>query len=146
MTRALVVFHDHGAHILDRFLKPGFRHCFVDIEDGHCWISIDGRVGVPVIAAVAPAEYDLAAFYREQGFTVVEMERGAAATRLPFINANCVGIVKVILGIRAPLVLSPWQLYKYLRRKTDVNSGTGHKARGQASQTARCGNHHEATE
>ncbi len=114
---ALAVFHDHGAHILDRFLKPGFRHCFVAVKDGNCWISIDGQVGVPVIEAVAPTDYDLAAFYRDQGYTVAETTRGTASTRLPFINANCVGIVKIILGIRVPAVLTPWRLYKYLTRR-----------------------------
>ncbi len=117
---AVVVFHNEGAHILDRFLKPDFHHCFVAITDDQCWISIDGRLGVPVIEAVAPADYDLATFYREQeGYTVAETTRGTASTRLPFINANCVGIVKIILGIRAPSVLTPWQLYKYLRRQVD---------------------------
>ncbi len=114
---ALVVFHDHGAHCLDRFLKPGFRHCFVAIDDGHCWISIDGQVGVPVLQAVAPTDYDLAAFYRVQGHAVAETTRGTASTRLPFINANCVGATKIVLGIRAPSVLTPWQLYKYLTRR-----------------------------
>lgn len=111
---AVVVFHDHGAHILDRFLKPGFRHCFVAIDDGHCWISIDGRDGVPVIEAVAPTGYDLAEFYREQGYTVAETERGNTAAWLPFTNANCVGAIKVVLGLRAPSVLTPWQLYRRL--------------------------------
>ena len=113
--KALAVFHQHGCHILDPFLKPGFRHVFVVVETGDYWVLIDSQAGVMTIEMVAPATYDLATFYRAEGFTVVETSQRSQPTRGPFSVANCVGFVKTVLGIRSA-AMTPWQLYKYLRK------------------------------
>ena len=39
----LVVFHDHGCHILDPLLEKGFRHCFAAVQTGDYWVTIDGK-------------------------------------------------------------------------------------------------------
>lgn len=114
--KALVVFHNHGCHILDPLLKPGFRHVFCALESGDCWIMIDSRVGVMVIEAVAPAGYDLATFYRAEGFTVIETNQRSKPLLAPLVASNCVGCVKTVLGIRCAAV-TPWRLYKHLRRE-----------------------------
>lgn len=110
--KALAVFHDHGGHALDRWLKPGFRHVFCALASGEFWIRIDAKAGQPVIEAVAPADYDLATFYRAEGFTVVEMEQRTTPLRWPLMLVNCVGLVKLVLCIKAPLVVTPWRLYR----------------------------------
>ncbi len=117
--RALVVFHDHGeGHILGPYLKRGFRHVFCAVEDDNgYWIRFDAKVGLPEIDVVGGPDINPATFWRDHGFTVLETERGKAVPRLPFINCNCVGMIKIILGIRAPSVLTPWQLYKYMIRR-----------------------------
>ena len=112
---ALAVFHDHGVHILAPWLKPGFKHVFVALRDGDYWITIDAKAGVPAIEVVAPGDYDLAKFYREQGFAVIETQQGAAASRSPLVLANCVGMARAVLGV-STAALTPWQLYKHLRR------------------------------
>ena len=114
--RALVVFRDNGGHVLDLLLKRGFRHVFCAIQDpkGY-WIRFDNLEGLPQIDIVGVPGTDLATFWRAEGFTVIEMERGNEAPRWPLVNANCVGAVKVMLGIRAPFVLTPRQLYKRLK-------------------------------
>lgn len=114
--RAVVCFHNHGCHVLDPLLKRGFRHVFCALESGDCWIMIDGRAGVMVIEAVAPAGYDLATFYRAQGFTVIETNQGSKPLRTPLVASNCVGFVKAVLGIRCAAV-TPWRLYKHLLRR-----------------------------
>ncbi len=111
--KVLAVFHDHGNHVLDRWLKPGFRHCFCAVRTENFWIRVDGQMGPPVIQVVAPGDYDLAGFYRAEGFTVVETEQRNHRAGL-FVVANCVGIVKRVLAISAPFVVTPWQLYKKL--------------------------------
>ena len=108
---SLVIFHDHGAHMLDPFLKEGFRHCFCVIDDGHYQISIDGRAGLPHVEVVAASCFDLREFYAKEGFTVVEVDRGTPP-RLPLTLTNCVGLVKAVLGIQAFGVVTPYQLYK----------------------------------
>jgi hypothetical protein len=114
---ALVVFHDHGCHPLDRFLKQGFRHVFCAVAQGDYWIVIDSMAGRPVVKVVAGTTFDLAAFYRNEGMTVVETE-GGPGIRAPFAFSNCVGMVKAVLGIRAPFRVTPYQLFRFLRRRT----------------------------
>lgn len=113
--KALAVFHGHGDHALSGLLKRGYRHVFAAVQAGDYWVSIDGRMGVPVIEVVAPGDFDLAQFYREEGFTVIETRQQDVPPRSPFAIANCVGMVKAVLCIQSPAV-TPWQLFKYLRK------------------------------
>ena len=113
---AIAVFHDHGGGALRPFLKPGFRHCFAAVAAGDYWIAVDGRRGLPAIAVVAAASFDLAGFYRRLGYTVAPMREAPRPARTPFAFATCVGAAKRVLGIRAPLALTPYQLWKRLAR------------------------------
>ena len=113
---ALAVFHDHGGGWLRPFLRPGFRHCFAAVAAGGYWIAVDGRRGLPAMTVVAAADYDLAAFYRGLGYTVAAMTRASVAARTPFALATCVGVAKRVLGVRAPLALTPYWLWKRLER------------------------------
>jgi hypothetical protein len=114
--KAIVVFHDHGRHWLNRLLKPGFRHCFVAVQSGGYWIEIDARDGLPMVKVQCAADYDLAGFYRDNGFSVIEACQSARPPVGPVSAANCAGMVKAILGLRAPLALTPYQLYRRLSR------------------------------
>jgi hypothetical protein len=112
---ALVIFHGHGCHVLDPLLKRGFRHVFAVVQDdAGFWIRIDSKAGIPEVDVVGGPKDDLAKFWRGHGYTVLELERGTDAPRGPVINANCVGMVKCLLGLRAPFILTPWQLYRRL--------------------------------
>lgn len=115
--RALVVWHGHGSHLLDRFLKLGFKHCFVAVETDGYWITLDGRAGLAVVEIACEAACDLAAFYRGEGFTVVETEQRARVPLTIFVPYNCVGLVKAVLAIGAPWVITPYQLYRYLTKE-----------------------------
>lgn len=115
--RALVVFHDGVRHPLGMLMKTGFSHCFVCIEENGLWIQVDGRDGVPLVHYLAQSDgFDLASFYRDKGFTVVETEQGSSAVLSPLVLRNCVGLVKAVLCIRS-FAVTPWQLYRHLRRK-----------------------------
>lgn len=100
-------------------LKPGFRHCFVCLRDGDYWLLVDAALGVPLIKVLQQADFGLAAFYRELGFTVVETTQNEQPIRCPVSLASCVGVVKAVLAIRAPFVWSPYQLYKHLVKHAD---------------------------
>lgn len=121
-VRALVVFTDDGAHPMARFLKCGFRHCFMAVNDGAFWTVIDAVAGVPFVKVAAASDYDLRAFYECDGKTVLEVSQGTVASLSPFVVANCVGLVKAMLAIRAPLVWSPWQLYRHLEKRNALAS------------------------
>ena len=110
----LVVFHDHGDHFLDPFLKSGFRHVFCAVSDGTYWITVDGRMGLPVIEVVAASTFDLRSFYENEGFTVVAVAKGGPV-RVPYVMSSCVGMVKTVLGVRS-ISVTPYQLYKFIRK------------------------------
>lgn len=115
MPDALVVFHGEGTHPLSPLLKPGFRHCFCAVRHGHYWTVLDGADGLP--AVYVSGVDDLAAWYRDMGWTVVEVERREPVRTL-LVAASCVGLVKAVVGIRSR-ALTPWGLYRHLtRRKT----------------------------
>ena len=77
------------------------------------WILFDPREGCPELRVLAAAGFDLAAFWRGCGFVAVETTvREDAAFALPVMPATCVAAVKRLIGLRAPLVLTPWQLYR----------------------------------
>jgi hypothetical protein len=116
--RALVGFGESAGHPLARFLKPGFKHCFCALlTDRDLWILVDGLAGVPTVRYLTAVDgFDLAAFWREKGYTVVETEQRTRPLRAPMVHANCVGLVKAMLCIRAPLALTPYRLYLHLTK------------------------------
>ncbi len=118
--RALAVFHDRGSGFWVRlFTRPGFRHCFVALDDGRAWIALDARRDGLHVETVAPAAFDLAAFYRRQGCRVVETQAAAARRRyrLP-APVTCVEVARRCLGLPGCRVWTPYGLYRVLRRET----------------------------
>ena len=114
MSRAVVVFHGRRTRLWRRLLKPGFRHCFVAVEHGGYWILFDPQEGRPELRVLAGADFDLAGFYRQCGYVAVETTVRDAAYPLPVMPATCVAAVKRVIGLRAPWVLTPWQLCRRL--------------------------------
>jgi len=110
----LAVFHNGGAGLYAPVLKEGFRHVFVAVRSDGYWITLDGKDGLPWLDVAAPDSYDLAEFYRKQGFTVVEVDHEAQGSWFPFMTADCLGAAKKVLGVQDWTVRTPWQLYKKL--------------------------------
>ncbi|MGE4280568.1 MAG: hypothetical protein AB7G62_13350 [Magnetospirillum sp.] len=115
-AKALVCFCGADSLWWLRLLRPGFRHCFVAIRQGPFWVVTD-PLSHRTIVRLEGLD-DLAAFYRRHHLVVV-------ATRLldpprrpaPWRPYTCVEAVKRILGVQAPWVLTPWQLYLHLTKK-----------------------------
>jgi hypothetical protein len=112
-----VVFSDHTSCAWLRFLRRGFRHCFIVLRAGPLWLACEplkDRLELDVLAL--PAEFDLAAFYGGQGHHVLQGRRLPPRRRRSLAPAplTCVTVVKRLLGIRAPWVWTPWQLYVQL--------------------------------
>ena len=113
----LVVFADHTACPWLRPLRRGFRHCFVAFRAGPLWLACEPlKDRIQLDALDLPPDFDLAAFYGEQGHRVLLGRRPPPGPRRPFALAplTCVTVVKRLLGITAPWVWTPWQLYTYL--------------------------------
>ncbi|MEO3429725.1 hypothetical protein AAFN88_12745 [Pelagibius sp. CAU 1746] len=121
---ALAVFHDRGGGFWPRvFGRPGFRHCFVAVNDGRAWIVIDPCSDGTRISADVAAAVDLAAHYRGLGCTVVETAVAQSRRRygLPWAF-TCVEAVKRILHVHGWWLWTPYQLYRCLESRNGIIS------------------------
>lgn len=118
--RAVVAFVGASELRWLRRLKPGFRHCFVALNDGAGWIALDPLSGrTEVHALPLPAEADVAAWYEAQGHICVRLSLPALPARASglrwlWVPCTCVGQVQRVLGLGG-LALTPWRLYRRLR-------------------------------
>ena len=99
-----------------RFFKRGFRHCFVLLHDGECWISVDPMSNyIEVAVHNVPTDFDLSTWLRMRGHHIVEAELTQDIKRsMPLMLFTCVEACKRILGVHDYLILTPWQLYRHL--------------------------------
>jgi hypothetical protein len=115
----LVVFEDRAEAPWLRVLKPGFRHCFCLLGDGWHWVVCDPLLGGIAMAQVLGVDAGfLAHHYRAAARRVVLTPVGdppQPAVRLPRL-LTCVEIVKRLVGLGAPEVVTPYQLYRRLPR------------------------------
>ena len=116
---AVVVFCGDASIPLLRWLRPGFRHCFVAVQQSESWIVCDSlahRTDLTVLRERTPK--DLAEWYRNSGLIAVQTATRRAPLRLaPLRLFTCVESVKRVLGIHAPWVFTPWQLHRLLAEK-----------------------------
>ncbi|MEO5336533.1 MAG: hypothetical protein H7841_06530 [Magnetospirillum sp. WYHS-4] len=113
---ALVVFAGQADLKGLRLLRPGFRHCFVVLRRQGHWVVYNPLSHWTEIQVLAdrPAA-DLACWFAEKGYRVVPAPAGEAPRiPAPWRPYTCVEAVKRALGLRAPWVFTPWQLYKRL--------------------------------
>lgn len=98
-------------------MKRGFRHCYVIRKDFDClWTIVSGgwnQLSITQESAIENTIEDLL----PDNCTVIEYEsvidKGLAHT----LNVNsCVGVVKYLIGVRKHFILTPYQLYKHLKR------------------------------
>lgn len=125
-TKALVVFSNNTELPWLRVLKPGFRHCFIALSDGEQWIMVEPLSHCTEISTYAEVDgFDMKDFYRSHGLRVIETElRRVPRQSAPWRFFTCVEGVKRVLGLHNPLILTPWQLYKFLwnEKKQDLNT------------------------
>ena len=105
---------------LTRLLKKGFRHCFIIMSDGTNWVLIDPIIGFTDMIFVK--KENLFNFIDKKGYTLVRAKLTIQNKR-PFHlrPMTCVEIVKSLLCISNPFIFTPYQLYKYLKKK-EVNT------------------------
>ena len=114
---ALVVFSGNTEFWWLRWLKPGFRHCFMVLEMENTWVVYDPLSHQTKIALFpVSTQINLAAWYEASDCTVVPCTTTAAPPRMaPFFLFTCVEAIKRVLGIHDRRILTPWQLHKKLR-------------------------------
>lgn len=105
-------------------VRGEFGHVCAFIADGRYWISLDWAGGRPEIEVYGDTREDITGLLEEAGALVVPVIIGE--DRWPasvLIQGTCVGFIKALLGIRAPLCFTPRQLYNLL---TTRNKGCRH--------------------
>ena len=116
--KAWVIFSGKADLPWLKCLKPGFRHCFVILNDGRNWVTIDPLLNyMDVMVHTVPAEFDLPRWLQARGHKVVEAPLYRLKKPAPWMAFTCVEAVKRVLGIHARMVLTPWQLYRHLTKK-----------------------------
>jgi len=130
-TPVLVLFCEDSGLPLLRLLRPGFRHVFAVLpvtpggegqgDGAGGWISIDPLIDRMELALHPPWSVDeLTGWFRAQGLIVLNFRLPARFVRSrppvapPIAPFTCVEAVKRLLGLRAPWVLTPYQLYRHL--------------------------------
>lgn len=99
-----------------RLLKPGFRHCFILMNDGRHWVSIDPLANhTEVKVHHVPPTFDLPQWLADRGQRVVAAPVCRTRRRAaPIGFFTCVEAVKRVLGLHDGFVMTPWQLYRRL--------------------------------
>lgn len=130
--KAWVIFSGETDIAWLHILKPGFRHCFVLLNDGQRWISIDPISPYTDIQIYhhIEAEFDLPSWLQNRGHKVVQttIERKHKKPA-PCMVVTCVELIKRILGIHKRFIITPWQLYCFLNQKNNQLQ-QNHKMKG----------------
>ena len=127
--KAWVIFSGQTDIFWLRLFKPGFRHCFVLMNDGQCWISYDPMSHYTDITVHhMPCFFDMPGWLEGRGHIVVEAKINKAHKRpAPCGIFSCVEAVKRVLGIHSTLVITPWQLFRYLDKQNNAQPVTATK-------------------
>jgi len=114
---ALVVFTGESDIWWLRVLRPGFRHCFAVIGDHGRWIIYDPlchRTEITVLEDIPL--WRIVAWYCRLGYLVVPWTMRHTPRRCPpWRLYTCVEAVKRALGIDAPMAITPWNLWMFLK-------------------------------
>ncbi len=122
---AWVVFSGKTDIFWLKILKPDFRHCFVLLNDGQRWTSIDPLspyMDIQIYHHVEAA-FNLPQWLENQGEKVVSaIIDKSHQSPAPWMLFTCVEAVKRILGVHNCFVVTPWQLYKFLKKHQNKNN------------------------
>ena len=135
IKQAWVVFSSQTDLPWLKILKPGFRHCFVLLNDGHNWISVDPLSNyTDVLVHHVPVHFDMPLWLRDQGYQVVASDIQRIKKSAPWAPYTCVEAVKRVLGLHKRFILTPWQLYCHLTKTNSHPSSRTAKLEGSSKQ------------
>ncbi len=117
-----------------KILKSGFRHCFILLNDGQRWMSIDPLspyMDIQIYHHIE-SEFCLPDWLKVRGYKVVKTQINKQHNKpAPWMFFTCVESIKRILGIHNRYILTPWQLYRHLINYN--NSEISKKSKGDFS-------------
>lgn len=114
MTHAALFFTDRGDHWACRWLRRGFRHVELAVLHDGVWIGVSGKTGALLEVMALPIGFNPESFAFLNGLRLLWVRVDPRPRRSPVGLQTCVGLAKAMLGVRAPWVITPWQLYRRL--------------------------------
>ena len=113
-----VVFSDDTDIRLLKLLRHGFRHCFVIMQQDERWVLIDPRANKTDIQLLPhPAHFNFPRYFTQAGKTVMKVSAMNTPQDIaPLFPWSCVETVKRVLGLHKRWILTPYQLFKYLKK------------------------------
>lgn len=123
----LVVFSDQTDLWWLKFLRRGFRHCFILIRFADMWISIDALAHKTEVMRIdIPDFVTLKQWLENQGEIVIKYHITPTKFKPCWPSVfSCVESVKRIIGIRNLFILTPWQLYKFINLQIEKEIKNG---------------------
>jgi len=116
-SECYVIFTDNTDLWWLRWLKPGFRHCYVllRLHNSGRWLELN-PMSNQFFAAIYdyPRDFDYLAYLsHRRGITVCPAELVEAPYKCaPLSFFTCVEFVKRVIGLHDCFIHTPWQLYK----------------------------------
>lgn len=100
-----------------KILKSGFRHCFILLNDGQHWMSIDPLspyMDIQIYHHIE-SEFRLPQWLQARGYKAIKAKINKQHKKpAPWMFCTCVESIKRILGIYNRYIVTPWQLYRHL--------------------------------
>lgn len=98
-----------------RFLKSGFKHCFLVLEDNGAFFVVDPLASKIELLTFRISGTLFISEFERLGMKVIKTNiNDNSASSWKFGIFTCVEVVKRILGVYSFKVITPYQLYKYL--------------------------------
>lgn len=125
-TQWWVVFEDkrrRRSRWWDIITRPGFKHCWAYTRHPNMegWLAIDNTTGgtqmrfYPDQTLIDHDFTDMSEVIHAEGGIVLPANALMNEDYLPrFMPLTCVELIRQLLGIRERLVITPFQLYKYI--------------------------------
>lgn len=129
LCQAWVVFSGQTELSWLKILRPGFRHCYLLLNDGDHWITFDPLSNYTDINVhPLPPSFNLPLWLSARGYTIVRAPLRRVKKQAPWMPHTCVEAVKRVIGLHARFILTPWQLYRHLIATSTTISNKGDPA------------------
>lgn len=117
---AYVAFGGTPSHWWTHFLKKGFYHCFLVLGNGREWCIIDPVLHFTDLIIIKKPRVE--SFLKQKGYKLVRTTPHIPTQIKFFLRpCTCVENVRRLLGIQAPFLWTPYQLFCFLTQKKEKN-------------------------
>ena len=126
--KAWVVFSGQADLPWLKILKEGYRHCYILLNDGKHWVTIDPLSNyMDVCVHDFTLDFNLPLWMKNRGYIIMPAQIRHIDKQAPWMPFSCVEAVKRVLGIHKKWIFTPWQLYRYLQKEQNARLFTNTK-------------------